>query len=165
MNSIAPHIIHEPRVSSGMTFLSFTYDSPVGPLTLVAGTTGLRAVAWPERDGRHVGLAGAEIVPGSSRVLAQAARELDEYFAGRRTGFDVPLAQVPYGETRSYAEQAARIGRPAAVRAVGAANGRNRVSIVLPCHRVIGSDGALRGFGGGLDVKAWLLAHERETLA
>ena len=112
-----------------MTLLSSTYDSPVGPMTLVAGTTGLRAVVWPERDGRHVGLAGAEIVPGSSPVLDQAARELDEYFAGRRTGFDVPLelegtsfqlaawhalAQIPYGETRSYAEQAARIGRPAA---------------------------------------------------
>ena len=163
-----------------MTLLSTTYDSPVGTLTLVAGTTGLRAVIWPDRDGRHVGLAGAELERGSSPVLDQAALELDEYFAGDRTGFDVPLqlegtdfqlaawqalAQIPYGETRSYTEQAARIGRPTAVRAVGAANGRNPVSIVLPCHRVVGSDGALRGFGGGLDVKEWLLRHERETPA
>jgi methylated-DNA-[protein]-cysteine S-methyltransferase len=163
-----------------MTLLSSTYDSPVGMLTLVAGPTGLRAVAWPDRDWRHVGLGGADVETGTSSVLDQAAQELDEYFAGGRTAFDVPLelegtpfqlaawhalARIPYGETRSYAEQAARIGRPAAVRAVGAANGRNPVSIVLPCHRVVGSDGALRGFGGGLDAKEWLLRHERGTLA
>jgi methylated-DNA-[protein]-cysteine S-methyltransferase len=178
MNSIASHIIQDPRVSPGMTLLSSTYDSPVGELTLVAGPTGLRAVSWPDRDWRHVGLARAEIAAGSSPVLDQASRELDEYFAGDRTFFDVPLelegtsfqlaawqalAEIPYGETRSYSAQAARIGRPAAVRAVGAANGRNPVSIVLPCHRVVGSDGALRGFGGGLNVKAWLLRHEHPT--
>jgi methylated-DNA-[protein]-cysteine S-methyltransferase len=179
MNSIAPHIIHDRCVSFRMTLLSTTYDSPVGMLTLVAGSTGLRAIAWPDRSGRHVGLAGADIEPGSSAVLDQAACELDEYFGGGRTSFSVPLdlegtafqlatwralARIPYGETRSYAAQASVIGRPTAVRAVGAANGRNPVSIVLPCHRVVGSDGALRGFGGGLDVKEWLLAHEAETL-
>jgi methylated-DNA-[protein]-cysteine S-methyltransferase len=160
-----------------MTLLSSTYDSPVGTLTLVAGSTGLRAIAWPDRDWRHVGLDGADVESGSSAVLDRAAIELDEYFAGDRVVFDVPLeldgtafqvaawqalARIPYGETRSYTEQASVIGRPTAVRAVGAANGRNPVSIILPCHRVVGSDGALRGFGGGLDVKEWLLAHERE---
>jgi methylated-DNA-[protein]-cysteine S-methyltransferase len=179
MNSIASHIIHDGRVSPGMTLLSTTYDSPVGTLTLVAGETGLRAVAWPDRNGRHVGLSRALVTAGSSPVLTETARQLDEYFAGTRTSFDVPLeldgtsfqlaawralGRIPYGETRSYAEQAARIGRPTAVRAVGAANGRNPVSIVLPCHRVVGSDGALRGFGGGLDVKEWLLAHEGARL-
>jgi len=162
-----------------MTLLSTTYDSPVGTLTLVAGSKGLRAVIWPARDGRHVGLAGTDVEPGRSAILEQAASELDEYFAGDRTSFDVPLelegtefqlaawnalADIPYGETRSYTEQATRIGRPTAVRAVGAANGRNPVSIVLPCHRVVGSDGTLRGFGGGLDVKEWLLQHEGGTL-
>lgn len=162
-----------------MTLRSSTYESPVGTLTLVAGSTGLRAVIWPGRDGRQVGRDGVAVERGRSPVLDSAARELDEYFAGDRTSFDVPLelegtafqlaawralAAIPYGETRSYTEQAARIGRPTAVRAVGAANGRNPVSIVLPCHRVVGSDGALRGFGGGLDVKEWLLEHERSTL-
>ena len=163
-----------------MALLSSTYDSPVGTLTLVAGATGLRAVVWPGRDGRRVGLEGSAVEPGRSPVLARAAAELAEYFAGDRTSFGVPLelegtdfqlaawralADIPYGETRSYAEQAARIGRPSAVRAVGAANARNPVSIVLPCHRVVGSDGDLRGFGGGLAVKAWLLRHEREKQA
>jgi methylated-DNA-[protein]-cysteine S-methyltransferase len=175
MNSIASHIFHDERVSPGMTLLSSTYDSPVGTLTLVAAPAGLKAIAWPDRDWRHVGLDSADVEPGSSPFLDQTERELDEYFAGDRTSFDVPLelegtdfqlaawralAAIPYGETRSYAEQATRIGRPSAVRAVGAANGRNPVSIVLPCHRVVGSDGALRGFGGGLDVKEWLLRHE-----
>ena len=113
-------------------------------------------------------------------MLDDAADQLAEYFAGTRRTFDLPLdlrgtafqlaawnalAEIPYGETRTYAEQAGRIERPAAVRAVGAANGRNPLSIVLPCHRVVGSDGALRGFAGGLGAKAALLALERETLA
>ena len=107
-----------------------------------------------------------------------ARRQLDEYFAGDRTEFDVPLGlegspfQVevwtalcrpsPIGETASYADIARAIGRPAAVRAVGAANGRNPISIIVPCHRVIGADGSLTGYGWGVDRKAWLLAHERD---
>ena len=103
----------------------------------------------------------------------QAAEQLHAYFAGRRRQFELPLApqgtefqraawqalaKIPYGETRSYAQQAAGLGRPAATRAVGAANGRNPLPIVLPCHRVIGANGALTGFGGGIEVKRWLLA-------
>ena len=132
---------------------------------------GLRAVVARRTRERGPGRRGSR----RATLEAREPRQLDEYFAGTRTGFDLPLdlhgtpfqlaawhalAEIPYGETRSYAEQAARLGRPAAVRAVGAANGRNPLSIVLPCHRVIGSDGALRGFGGGLDVKAGLLAFE-----
>ena len=157
---------------------STTYRSPVGTLTLVASASGLRAVIWPgERAGR-VGLAGTTPTSGEAPVLAAATTQLDEYFAGTRTTFDLPLdlrgtafqlaawqalREIPYGETRTYAEQAARLGRPAAVRAVGAANGRNPLSIVLPCHRVVGSDGALRGFAGGIEAKAALLAFEQRS--
>jgi methylated-DNA-[protein]-cysteine S-methyltransferase len=108
--------------------------------------------------------------------LAQAARQLDEYFAGERREFDLPLApmgtpfqlavwrelrRIPFGETRSYGEIARRLCRPAASRAVGLAAGANPIAIVVPCHRVIGSDGSLTGFGGGLQRKAWLLGHEQ----
>jgi methylated-DNA-[protein]-cysteine S-methyltransferase len=164
-----------------MTHLvSTTYESPVGTLTLVAGDEGLRAVLWPDGRLDRVGLGGETLTPGDAPVLDAAAVQFDEYFAGARTTFDVPLdlhgtsfqlaawralAAIPYGETRTYSEQADRIGRPTAVRAIGAANGRNPVSIVLPCHRVIGSDGSLVGFGGGLEVKAALLELERETRA
>jgi methylated-DNA-[protein]-cysteine S-methyltransferase len=151
-------------------------DSPFGPLTIVGSAAGLRAILWPGDNPARVGLGGIPLHPGSADVLDEAAHQLEAYFAGSRTSFDLTLdlhgtefqlavwqalAEIPYGETRTYAEQAARLGRPTAVRAVGAANGRNPLSIVLPCHRVIGSDGALRGFAGGLDAKAALLTFER----
>ena len=132
---------------------------------------------WPHGRLDRVGLAGETLEPGDAPVLDATVEQLDEYFAGTRTTFDVPLdlhgtpfqlaawqalAGIPYGETRTYGEQADTIGRPTAVRAIGAANGRNPVSIVLPCHRVIGSNGSLTGFGGGLEVKARLLDLERE---
>ncbi len=153
-----------------------TLESPVGQLTLIASAKGLQAVLWPDDDPARAGLHAVPALRGSGGILTETARQLEEYFAGTRTRFDLALdldgspfqlaawqalAEIPYGETRTYAEQAVRLGRPAAARAVGAANGRNPLSIVLPCHRVIGSDGALRGFAGGLDVKAALLAHER----
>ena len=155
---------------------SHRVESPVGPLTLVGSDAGLRAILWAGDAPARAGLADVALQPGSADVLDEAAHQLDEYFAGTRTSFDLPLdlrgtpfqvaawealGDIPYGETRTYAEQAAKIGRPAAVRAVGAANGRNPLSIVLPCHRVVGSDGALRGFAGGLDAKAALLAFEQ----
>ena len=108
--------------------------------------------------------------------MAAASKQLQEYFAGDRRDFTIPLdlegtdfqraawlalADVPYGETASYGEQAERIGRPRASRAVGAANGKNPVPIVLPCHRIVGADGSLTGFAGGLEMKERLLAHER----
>ena len=160
------------------TLTSTSYDSPVGTLTLVGGPAGLRAVLWPGDRAARAGISRNALVPGEATVLAATARQLDEYFAGARTAFDLPLdlhgtpfqlaawqalAEIPYGETRTYTQQAEVIGRPTAVRAVGAANGRNPLSIVLPCHRVVGSDGTLRGFGGGLEVKAALLALERRA--
>jgi methylated-DNA-[protein]-cysteine S-methyltransferase len=154
-----------------------TMDTPVGMLTLVASDRGLRAVLWPdERDGRvPVGTTtggGAE----ADRILDDAVRQLHEYFDGERTEFDVPLDPVgtefqlqvwqvlrtiPYGRTISYGEQAARLGDRNKSRAVGAANGRNPLSIIVPCHRVVGSTGKLTGFAAGLDAKAWLLQHEK----
>lgn len=149
--------------------------SPVGELTLVASEQGLRAVLWAEERAGRVPLPERRDDPAHA-VLAEAVRQLTAYFAGERRVFDLPLDPVgtdfqksvwiglnaiPYGETRSYAALAAAIGRPGASRAVGAANGRNPLSIVTPCHRVIGADGTLTGFAGGLAVKRWLLAHER----
>ena len=150
-------------------------DSPYGPLTVIGSPEGLRAILWHDDDPVRVGL--PDIPPrGSAVAVDEAVCQLGEYFGGDRTAFDLPLdlrgtafqidvwralAEIPYGETRTYADQAALLGRPAAARAVGAANGRNPLSIVLPCHRVIGSDGALRGFAGGIEAKRALLAFER----
>lgn len=160
--------------------LAFRYlPSPVGRLTLVAGDAGLRAVLWENDNPRRVVLGDMREAPGHA-VLDQAETELTDYFAGHRTAFDVPLdfrgtafqvavwqalTQIPFGETRSYGDIARQLGNPAAVHAVGAANGRNPVSIIAPCHRVIGASGKLTGFAGGLEAKAWLLHHEtRGTL-
>ncbi|UDF03196.1 methylated-DNA--[protein]-cysteine S-methyltransferase [Asticcacaulis sp. AND118] len=155
--------------------LVFRYlPSPVGRLTIVAGDTGLRAVLWVNDNPRRVVLGEMREDP-ANRFLDQAEAELRDYFAGRRTTFDVPLdfrgtpfqvavwralTQIPFGETRSYGDIARQLGNAAAVRAVGAANGRNPVSIIAPCHRVIGASGKLTGFAGGLEAKAWLLHHE-----
>ena len=112
-------------------------------------------------------------------LLTEAARQLAAYFDGARTDFDLPLRtrgtafrercwaalrEIPYGRTVTYGEQARRIGNPGAARAVGGANHDNPIMIVIPCHRVVGADGSLTGFGGGLDMKAWLLGHERAVL-
>jgi methylated-DNA-[protein]-cysteine S-methyltransferase len=148
-------------------------ETPVGTLTLVAGDLGLRAVLFPDEAPPE----GA--VGGAHQLLASAARQLQEYFAGERRTFDLPLdpvgtpfqrrcwlalSSIPYGTTVSYGEQARRLGHPRAARAVGAANARNPISIVLPCHRVVGANGALTGYGGGLDAKRLLLEHEARVL-
>jgi methylated-DNA-[protein]-cysteine S-methyltransferase len=149
--------------------------TPVGALTLAASATGLRYILWPNDEPTRVP-GGAEVGDASAHpILAVAARQLEEYFAGERTEFDVPLEPqgtefqlacwqalrtIPYGQTVSYGEQARRLGDVNKSRAVGAANGRNPLSIIVPCHRVVGSDGSLTGFGGGIEAKAWLLAHE-----
>lgn len=144
--------------------------SPVGTLFLTAneqGLTGLRFRDVKEETG--------EVAREESPLIAQAKQELEEYFAGKRTVFEVPLClrgtpfqkkvwealrQIPYGETRSYQEVAVMAGNPKACRAVGMANNRNPVSIIVPCHRVIGKNGSLTGYGGGLDVKTYLLKLE-----
>lgn len=150
--------------------------TPIGPLTLVASPAGLREVRFP--NGRPLGPADGPLRP-DHRVLATAGRQLGEYFDGSRLHFDVALdprgspfqlavwwalATIPYGETVSYGEQARRLGHDGKARAIGAANGSNPLPLVLPCHRVVGSDGRLVGFGGGLPLKAWLLHHERAVL-
>jgi methylated-DNA-[protein]-cysteine S-methyltransferase len=152
-----------------MTLTTTTLETPIGELRLVASETGLRSVYFPGP------IPALDAEEGTSPVLAETGAQLQAYFEGTRTAFSLPvdvrgtpfqraawrgLADIPYGQTVSYSEQARRLGRPHAVRAVGAANGRNPLPIVLPCHRVIGSDGSLTGFGGGLDVKRALLDHE-----
>jgi methylated-DNA-[protein]-cysteine S-methyltransferase len=150
--------------------------SPVGALRIVCSDTGIRAILWPlDGDRVLIGNSPIDIDAATHEVATTAVEQLEEYFSGARKTFDVPLdprgtafqmsawhalASIPYGKTATYAEQAERIGRATAVRAIGAANGRNPISIVLPCHRVIGSDGTLTGFAGGLAAKRWLLDHE-----
>ena len=151
--------------------------SPVGELLIVADDTALRMISF--RKGRHPGKVADGWRKGGA-VVADAREQLDEYFQGRRRRFDLPLApsgtpfqlstwtalrDIPYGATRSYGEQARAMGQPRAVRAVGAANGRNPIPIVVPCHRVIGGDGRLTGYAGGLDIKKFLLDLERRQPA
>lgn len=152
------------------------FDTPIGTLTLAADADGLRHIEFPDnrhpvdREGWITGASGA-----AADVLRATREQLREHFDGRRRAFDLPLrpqgtafqmdvwrtlATIPWGATWSYAELARAIGKPQAVRAVGAANGRNPLPIVLPCHRVIGADGRLTGFGGGLPIKAALLRLE-----
>lgn len=162
-----------------MELLMREMTSPLGPLRLVAGAQGLVAVLWPDDDPARVPQARGAVA-GYAPVLALAQVQLDEYFKGRRRAFDLPLDMrgtafqqavwrgllaIPYGQTRSYADLALAVDRPRAMRAVGAANGRNPLSIVVPCHRVIGRDGALTGFAGGLAAKRYLLDLEKITAA
>jgi methylated-DNA-[protein]-cysteine S-methyltransferase len=155
------------------------FPSPVGTLRLVASDTALVAVLFPAHRRPPQLTAQADASHASHAfhdVLEQATRELEEYFAGRRRTFCTPLdpqgtefqravwdalCTIPFGQTRSYAEQATLLQRPSAVRAVASANGRNPLSIFIPCHRVIGKRGTLSGYAGGLATKRWLLDHER----
>ena len=150
-------------------------DTPIGELLLAGDEGGLSMIGFPKGSMRR------EPEPEwifNEKPLAAARRQLSEYFAGERREFDLPLRlsgtefqvsvlqalqEIPYGQTVTYGEIAKRIGRPRAVRAVGAANGRNPIPIVVPCHRVIGSTGDLTGFGGGLDTKEALLRLEAEN--
>jgi methylated-DNA-[protein]-cysteine S-methyltransferase len=158
-----------------MTTYYTTIGSPVGPLLLTSDGSALTGVSMT--DQRHGPAIGADSIEDRSvSPLVEAARQLCEYFEGRRTEFSLPLAEagtdfqrrvwleltrIPYGETISYGELARRIGNPKAMRAVGLANGRNPWGIVVPCHRVIGADGSLTGYGGGLERKQILLSLER----
>lgn len=154
--------------------LETTIQSPIGPVTIRCDGDAITAVSF----GPSTAGSGAEepVHP----ILRRAATQLREYFAGKRTEFDLPLGArgtawqesvwsalrgIPFGETASYGDVARRAGNAKAARAVGAANHVNPIAIVVPCHRVIGSDGALVGYAGGKDVKSWLLLHERKALA
>lgn len=150
-----------------------TVDSPVGPLMVIADNTGITHILFPTHTLADLGLVSEDVPEAKDDpVLLNAARQLAEYFDGDRTAFDLPLhvegndfevnvwfamRSIPYGETISYGKQSDIAGHPGAFQAVGAANGRNPIPIVVPCHRVVGSDGSLVGFGGGLDVKRFLL--------
>jgi methylated-DNA-[protein]-cysteine S-methyltransferase len=165
--------------------------SPIGTLTIVAGGDAVVAIRWDtESDERapdarnpvdaKLGDGITDVRPGDHAVLDRAVEQLGEYFDGTRTDFDLPLdpdgtdfqrqawdtlVQIPFGETISYGEQARMLGDKNKSRAVGAANGKNPIPIVVPCHRVVGSNGQLTGFAGGLNVKAWLLDHEFKVRA
>lgn len=164
-----------------MNYAHKTMLSPVGTLKLVASDRGLAAILWEDDDPRRVRL-GASSEDATHATLLEAERQLREYFGGERKSFSLELdfagtefqrkvwhalLTIPYGETRSYGQIAEQIGNARAVRAVGAANGRNPISIVAPCHRVVGSNGSLTGFAGGLHIKERLLAWEagREATA
>ncbi len=151
--------------------ISTTHESPVGPLTLISDGQALRHCEFENPRYPH-----EQAPPGEDEIIRNARRQLDAYFAGKLRRFDLPLAprgtpfqqrvwaallNIPYGATRSYGQQAAVIGSPKAVRAVGLANGRNPIAIIIPCHRVIGANGSLTGYGGGMARKQLLLDLER----
>lgn len=164
---------------SNTTFARISMPSPIGRLDLVADDTAIVEIRFEVEtsdDDADDDEVAVPVAPGVHPVLDRAVAQLEEYFAGTRTEFDLPLAprgtsfqqaawtalrQIPYGETITYGQQAALLGDKNKSRAVGAANGRNPLPIVVPCHRVVGSNGHLTGFAGGLDTKAWLLDHER----
>jgi len=163
-------------MSAGSTFYTIM-PSPVGDLTLTSDGNALTAVYF---DAPKYGPASTDGWIRDDPALADVRRQLEEYFRGERTEFDLALApegtefqrtvwraltDIPFATTTSYGAIASRIGKPSASRAVGAANGRNPISIVVPCHRVVGSAGDLTGYGGGLDRKRWLLDHEAVVLS
>jgi methylated-DNA-[protein]-cysteine S-methyltransferase len=158
------------------TLYERSFDSPVGRLRLIATQGALVGVYCPD----HVGVPAYETQAAARHdLLSAAAGQLGEYFAGERLHFDLPiqpigtefqravwalLLKIPFGSTRSYGQLATTLGRPGASRAVGAANGRNPLSILVPCHRVIGANGKLTGYAGGVPTKQWLLDHESRAL-
>ncbi|MHC8401727.1 methylated-DNA--[protein]-cysteine S-methyltransferase [Pseudomonas sp. MDT1-17] len=157
-----------------MTYTFTTLASPVGELKLVANGSRLAAILWENDKPERVRLGPMRESP-ENPILMRTAQQLREYFSGTRNRFDLELEfvgtefqkkvwaallTIPFGETRSYSEIARQIGNPSAVRAVGAANGKNPISIVAPCHRVIGASGKLTGFAGGLEAKEQLLTLE-----
>lgn len=159
-----------------MSEIQWQMKSKVGPLYLVASDQGLHGLFWKKQEiPMAKSLAEKEV---RTEILMIASLQLEEYFAGKRKKFDLPLhlrgtqfqnqvwnelKKIPYGETRSYGDIARRLKNEKAVRAVGAANGRNPISIIIPCHRVIGKNGTLTGFAGGLDMKKKLLDLERQN--
>ncbi|HEX2570053.1 MAG TPA: methylated-DNA--[protein]-cysteine S-methyltransferase [Polyangia bacterium] len=160
-----------------MTYYDLWFRGPLGHMRLIATEAALAGMYLSD----HEGGPEPEAEPGRDHPVLLATRaQLDEYFTGRRTTFDLPLdplgtefqravwralCEIPFGETRSYKALATSIGRPQAMRAVGAANGRNPISIIVPCHRVIGADGSLVGYAAGTERKKWLLHHEQAVLS
>lgn len=152
----------------------FYYDTPIGKIGIAEKEGYITDLFF------HESKAPSEVEIKETHLLKKASEQLFEYFSGKRMEFDLPLLPegksfeskcweilqtIPYGETRSYGQQAVLLGNPKACRAVGGANSRNPISIFIPCHRVIGANGSLTGFGGGLEIKRFLLALEKNTLA
>jgi len=153
--------------------------SPIGILTLIASPKGLSCLLFSQSPIPQSLREKSIVDSQGNQIITTAKTQLEEYFAGQRDTFTVPLdlvgtpfqvqvwkslIKVKFGATRSYGEQASSIGRPTAVRAVGSANGKNPVAIILPCHRIIASDGSIGGFSGGIKNKIWLLEHEQRTI-
>lgn len=162
-----------------MTLSCKEMESPVGKLKLVASSNALVAVLWERERPNRVKLGTSTLDP-QHPILLEAERQLTEYFSSQRTEFDLPLQpdgsafqkkvwqalrEIPFGQTKSYLDLAKAVGSSKAARAVGAANGKNPLSIIVPCHRILGSDGSLTGFAAGLATKAALLAHEANASA
>ncbi len=178
LTGVAPEASKEKSV-----ILIHSVPTPLGPMFAAATDQGICLLEFTDRSALEAELGdlqkrlNAIILGGENAHISQLEKELAEYFAGKRKSFDVALhmpgtdfqqsvwralLKIPFGETRSYKEQARRIQKPTAIRAVGTANGQNRISIVVPCHRVVGSNGSLTGYGGGLERKRWLLEHEKK---
>ena len=162
-----------------MTLFYKEIESPVGKLKLVASSNAMVAVLWERERPNRVKLDTATLAP-QHPILLETERQLVEYFSGGRTEFDLPLQpdgsefqkkvwralrEIPFGQTRSYLDLARAIGSSKAARAVGTANSKNPLSIIVPCHRVVGSDGSLTGFAGGIETKAALLGLETRSTA
>ncbi len=178
---------NNPSDSKGDNILSFErFSTPLGPMIVIGNEEGIYLLEFTDRRMLETELKQLEkkfkstILPGNNKQFKELKKQLIEYFDGKRQTFDVPLKifgtdfqkkawnalmEIPYGTTRSYKKQAELIGHPEAVRAVGTANGCNRIAIVIPCHRVIGQNGKLTGYGGGLWRKQWLLDHEVGNLS
>ena len=176
-----------PGAARETALLAATWiETPLGPMLAVGGDHGLELLEFVDRRAVETELRelrrslGGAIVPGDHAILRQARDEVREYFDGQRQVFTILLRQrgsdfqlkawcalsrIPYGETRSYADMAREVGSPAAVRAIGRVNGQNRIAIIVPCHRVIRSDGSLCGYGGGRWRKHWLLEHEQTRIS
>jgi methylated-DNA-[protein]-cysteine S-methyltransferase len=160
------------------SFFTSNYSSPIGNLPLVAHENALIAVLWENDSPNRVNLP-AQLIEQETRILTETKKQLDAYFEGKRKIFDLPiqtegtdfqvkiwkaLTEIPFGQTRTYGQLAKEINQTSASRAVGAANGRNPISIIIPCHRVIGTNGKLTGFAGGLEAKQYLLKLEGSLL-
>jgi methylated-DNA-[protein]-cysteine S-methyltransferase len=169
--------VEMPTTATQSEYVYKIIQSPVGELKLLASDRGLAAILWRDENPQRIRIRATR-EDANHPMLLETERQLNEYFAGKRKTFDVPLdfvgtafqkrvwealLAIPFGETRTYAEIATQLGDPKATRAVGAANGKNPISVIAPCHRVIGSSGKLTGYAGGLEAKARLLQLERGT--
>lgn len=158
------------------TIQTVHYKSPIGMLRIIGDGSWIYSVEFADEDQQSTNPHSKEEMKHLSTPIRDCLSQLDEYFTGTRTEFSLPLSprgtpfqkkvwkqlqMIPYGETRSYKEMAEAIDSPRAMRAVGGANGKNPLTIVIPCHRVIAHDGSMGGYGGGIDRKEWLLEHER----